>query len=108
MIYHKILQTVTVKKMLEHPVNLEVKTERSSVVLFVTFWPDYPPVLIFWCQFQNCFNVMCNYNMSCLMRKPDFCLCENKTADQLSSNCKADQHLCFCYTDSTIPLLPKS
>ena len=41
------------------------------------------------------------------MSKPDFCLCENNGADHLHSNCKADQHLCFCYTDSTIPLLPK-
>ena len=36
------------------------------------------------------------YNeMSRIVRKPDFCLCENKGADQL-----ADQRLCFCYTDS--------
>ena len=35
------------------------------------------------------------------MRKPDFCLCENKGADQLRSNCEADQRLCFRYTDST-------
>ena len=28
-------------------------------------------------------------------------------ADQLSSNCAADQCLCFCYIGSTIPLLPK-
>ena len=33
--------------------------------------------------------------MSCVMRKPDFCLGENKGADQLRSNCEADQHLCF-------------
>ena len=38
------------------------------------------------------------------MRKPDFCLCENKCADQLRSNCEADQRLCFRYTDSTSPL----
>ena len=42
------------------------------------------------------------------MRKPDFCLSENKGADQLRSNCIADQRLCFRYTDSTIPLLLKS
>ena len=42
------------------------------------------------------------------MRKPDFCICENKDAIQLRGNCEADQHLCFHYTDSTIPLLPKS
>ena len=39
------------------------------------------------------------------MRKLDFCLCENKGADQLCSNCNADQRLCFRYTDSTIPPL---
>ena len=33
------------------------------------------------------------------MRKPAFCIWENKDADQL---------LCFCYIDSTIPLLPSS
>ena len=43
--------------------------------------------------------------MSRIMRKPDFCICENKGADQLCSNCTADQHLCFRYSDSTIPLL---
>ena len=41
------------------------------------------------------------------MRKPDFCICENKDADQLRGNREADQRLCFRYTDSTIPLLPK-
>ena len=39
------------------------------------------------------------------MRKRDYCLCENKGADQLRSNCEADQRLCFRYIDSTIPLL---
>ena len=39
------------------------------------------------------------------MRKPDFCLGENKGADQLRSNCEADQRLCFRYSDSIIPLL---
>ena len=42
------------------------------------------------------------------MRKPDFCICENKDADQLRSNREADQRLCFRYTDSTISLLSKS
>ena len=42
------------------------------------------------------------------MRKPAFCIYENKDADQLRGNREADQHLCFRYTDSTIPLLPKS
>ena len=37
------------------------------------------------------------------MRKPAFCICENKDADER----EADQRLCFRYTDRTIPLLPK-
>ena len=41
------------------------------------------------------------------MRKTDFCICENKDADQLRGNREADQRLCFRYIDSTIPLLPK-
>ena len=48
------------------------------------------------------------YYISHVMRKPDFCLCENRAADQLRSNCEADQRLCFRYSDSTISLLPKS
>ena len=43
-----------------------------------------------------------------IVRKPDFCLGENKGADQLRGNREADQRLCFRYTDSTIPLLLKS
>ena len=58
--------------------------------------------------------------LSHVMRKPDFCLCANKGTDQLCSNCTADQiscavtaqlicafvfATCFCYMDSTIPLL---
>ena len=43
--------------------------------------------------------------MSRIVRKPDFCLCENKGADQLRGNREADQRLCFRYTDSIFPLL---
>ena len=42
------------------------------------------------------------------MRKPVFGLCENKGADQLCGYRRADQRLCFCYIDSSIPLLPRS
>ena len=39
--------------------------------------------------------------MSRIARKWDFCiLCENKGADQLLSNCEADQRLCSRHTDS--------
>ena len=45
--------------------------------------------------------------MSCIVRKPAFCICENKDADQLRGNPEADQRLCFRYMEGTIPLLPK-
>ena len=32
---------------------------------------------------------------------------QNKDANQLCSNCIPDQRLCFLFTDSTIPFLPK-
>ena len=61
-------------------------------------------VACYWCQFP----IVCADNLSLVMRKPAFCICENKDADQLRGNCEADQRLCFRYTDSTILLLPKS
>ena len=63
---------------------------------------------ICFCKCQKQFPHEVAYNMSCDMRKPDFCICENKDADQLRGNREADQRLCFRYTDSTIPLLSKS
>ena len=42
-----------------------------------------------------------------IMRKLAFCMCENKGADQLHGYREADQHLCFHYIGSTIPLLFK-
>ena len=47
-------------------------------------------------------------HISLVVRKPAFCICENKDADQLHGNREADQPLCFCYLDRTFPLLPKS
>ena len=48
--------------------------------------------------------------LSPVMRKPAFCICENKGTDQLRECRAADQCLCFCYIDSTciIPLFSKS
>ena len=42
------------------------------------------------------------------MRKPTICIFESKDADQLRSNCEANQRLCFCCTDSITPFLSKS
>ena len=42
------------------------------------------------------------------MRKPAFCICENKGEDHLHRHHAADQHFSFPYIDSTISLLPKS
>ena len=46
-------------------------------------------------------------NVSCVVRKPAFWICENKDADQLRGNREADQHLCLRYIDSIFPLFPK-
>ena len=43
--------------------------------------------------------------MNHVMRKPTFHICEDNGADQLSSNCKADQRLCFHYMANTIPVV---
>ena len=42
------------------------------------------------------------------MRKPAFCICKNKGADQLRCNRTVDQPLCFPNIYCTIPLLPRS
>ena len=55
--------------------------------------------------------IILNFNYRDLIRvvrKPAFCICENKDADQLRGNREADQRLCFRYIDSMIPLLSKS
>ena len=57
---------------------------------------------------RNIMYVYPSLHLSRVMRKPDFCICENKDADQLRGNREADQRLCFRYTDRTIPLLSKS
>ena len=41
------------------------------------------------------------------MGKPTICICETKGADQLRSNCEADQRLCFRYTGSIMSILSK-
>ena len=55
---------------------------------------------------ENLAMVRCG--MSCIMRKPAFCIWENKGADQLQCNHTADQRICFRFIDSANPLLPKS
>ena len=50
-------------------------------------------------SFKNCY-------MSCVVRKPAFCICENKDADQLRGNYEACQRLCFHNIDNISPLLP--
>ena len=44
------------------------------------------------------------FYLSLAMRNPAFSYAKTKT----QINCAADQRLCFRYTDSTIPLIPKS
>ena len=64
---------------------------------------DNSKVYTFFCL--SVYLLVCSYDMSSDAREPDFCLGENKGADQLCSKCTADQRLCLRYLDSTIPLL---
>ena len=48
-------------------------------------------------------------HMSRIVRKPAFCICKNKSKSALRNrNSETDKRLCFRYTHSTTPLLPKS
>ena len=49
-----------------------------------------------------------NIQISRVVKKPVFCICENKDADQLRGNREADKRLCFRHMDSAISLLSKS
>ena len=49
-----------------------------------------------------------NHELSLVVSKTAFCICENKDANQLRGGREADQRLCFHYIGITIPLLPKS
>ena len=66
------------------------------------------PISVMFLNFPTPKNSTREHDMSLVMRKPAFCICENKDPDQLCSNCPAYQRLYFLFTDSTIPLLPKS
>ena len=60
-------------------------------------WPSIWPVII-----------VLHVLVDCRIGKPTTCIGKNKGADQLCSNCTADQRLCFCYTDNTNPLSVQS
>ena len=61
-------------------------------------------------QAPNLTLILCSgsQHLSRPMGKPAIYIGENKVADQLRGNREADQHLCFRYLDSTVPLLLKS
>ena len=86
----------TSKKNVNNLLILDQKTQIFVKLVFSAGSEDYSPYTIGF------------LHMSLVMRKPAFCICENKDAVQLRGNREADQRLCFRYTDSTIPLLPKS
>ena len=75
------------------------------------FVRPYKQLMIWAVLLNRCETIMVKLygHMSHSLRKWGFCLQEkNKHADHLFSNCKADQHLCFRYTDTTISLFPIS
>ena len=79
-------------------------TVESRHTLFFFVHHNFSDFVVTVCQK----NLNPSHYMSPDVRKPDFCICENKGADHLRGKREADQRLCFRNTDSTIPLLSKS
>ena len=69
--------------------------------VFCSPWQKLPGVFWPWCLLFGSHSP----HMSLVLRKPDFCICKNKDADQLRGYCKADQRLCFCYIVQSLPFL---
>ena len=86
----------------------------NAFMLTYIYWQSSNAFIKIWtqgvfCSFCGALNIYKKHsNMSRVVRKQAFCICENKKADQLRGNREADQHLCFRYMNSTIPLLFKS
>ena len=90
----------------ENCVKSQPNNSRKSFMYFITVGLPTDQT----CKMKYQVSIVINFHndqinvkyLSRVMRKPGFCLCENKDADQLCSN---DQRLCFHYTDRRIPLL---
>ena len=61
-------------------------------------------IAIFW-MLENLETYNQSPNISRVMRKPVFSICENKDADQLRGTRETDKRLCFRYMDSTIHII---
>ena len=57
---------------------------------------------------KDSYHIILFWYLAIRAKKPAFCICENKGADQLRSSHAADQGLYFPNRGSTIPLLPIS
>ena len=76
--------------------NLRTLTVRGVGKIFVNLFIKVYAVGNYECSFQSPHHD----HMSRVVRKPDFCICENKDADQLCGYREANQRLCFRYIDS--------
>ena len=102
-IYHQISRTSCKKNLKFGPYQILSNIFGSCFLLFSVTISLIAPFES--CQRACKFDL---YHVSRVVRKPAFCICENKDANHLNGNREADQRLCFRYTDSTIPLLSKS
>ena len=99
-------------KVLDPKMAVKVKKNSHSLVAVGAMGCSSP--IMFWAMaFERRYTILsfCRLkpsHMSRAVRKPAFCICENKDADQLRGDREADQRLCFHYIDSTIPLPPIS
>ena len=70
--------------------------------------PKHPIFMVKLGMIRDIYIIVCAFSlkhMSRVVRKPAFCIRENKDADQLRGDREADQPLYFHYINCTIPLL---
>ena len=81
-----------------------------SINAGTVFDPRWSTVAFFDCRLSavHFTSLSTNLRMSRIMRKPAFCICENKGADQLRGSRVADQRLCFRYMYSTATCMVQS
>ena len=96
-------RTQSASAVTDRPVNGQAqspKEQKAAEEIAVKSADTKKVVVIIFLKHEGTVKTQTQIRLSCVMR--------NKAADQLGSNCIADQRLCFPYIDSTTPLLPKS
>ena len=81
-LFHPLVETVVWS---DFPCKEEILLP-IHVIISIAIFRDNPDLI----ATNDCIHFKWLIYLSRIMRKPDFCLCENKGSDQLCSNCTAD------------------